>query len=113
MITYEWNCRTVDVRPAEGELTDVVYNVHYIVTGNSDKLDSQGNPYYATNIGTQVLDTTDITDFIPFEYLTNEQIAEWTKATIGEEGVSNIEQSIANQIDDKINPKSITLYIKE
>ena len=31
--TYEWNCKTVDVHPTEGEYTDVVYNVHWIVTG--------------------------------------------------------------------------------
>ena len=42
---YNWNCKTVDVHPIEDNETDVVYNVHWIVTGVSDELDPQGNPY--------------------------------------------------------------------
>ena len=36
MITYDWNCKTVDVHPQEEGETDVVYNVHWIVTGVDD-----------------------------------------------------------------------------
>ena len=48
MITYDWNCKTVDVHPQEEGETDVVYNVHWIVTGTKED-------YSATNIGTQVV----------------------------------------------------------
>ncbi len=113
MITYEWNCKTVDVYPMEGENADVVYNVHWIVSGISDQLDPQGNPYSATNIGTQVLNTSDITDFIPFEDLTNEQAVTWTKSAMGEVQVAAIETNIANSIELEINPTSITLVIGE
>ena len=41
--TYDWNCATVDCYPTDGEYTDVVYNVHWIVTGTSDTLDPEGN----------------------------------------------------------------------
>ncbi len=34
---YNWNCKTVDVHPTEGSETDVVYNVHWIVTGVSER----------------------------------------------------------------------------
>ena len=48
-VTYEWNCKTVDVHPTKGSETDVVYNVHWIVTGVSDELDPDGNAYqYST-----------------------------------------------------------------
>jgi hypothetical protein len=30
MITYDWNCKTVDVHPQEEGKTNVVYNVHWI-----------------------------------------------------------------------------------
>ena len=38
-IEYNWNCRTVDVHPTEGDETNVVYNVHWEVTGISSELD--------------------------------------------------------------------------
>lgn len=111
MITYNWNCKTVDTYPTHAGESDVVYNVHWRVTGLSEELDSQGNPYQATNIGTQTLNTEDITDFIPVDELTNKQVAEWVKSTMGEEEVSRIEESIKNQINEIKNPSSITMTI--
>jgi len=108
MITYDWNCKTVDVYPKDGDYTDVVYNVHWIVTGKNEDADVS-----VSNIGTQVLDTSGITGFIPFDQLTNEEVVSWTKATMGDEQVASIEASIASQIADLINPKSITLTIGE
>ena len=112
MINYEWDCRTVDVYPSKEDLANVVYNVHWRVTGLSEELDSQENPYQATNIGIQTLNTEDITDFIPVNELTNEQVTEWVKSAMGEEEVSRIEESIKNQIDNLIEPKSITLTLE-
>tara|TARA_R110002124_G_scaffold162590_3_gene329690 strand:- start:332 stop:757 length:426 start_codon:yes stop_codon:yes gene_type:complete len=109
--TYNWNCKTVDAYPLIGEDPDVVYNVHWIVTGVSDQLDPQGNPYQARSIGTQALSTDDITDFIPFEDLTNEIVVEWTKGAMGEEEVVSIEASIQSQINSLITPASVTLTV--
>tara|TARA_R110002167_G_scaffold15137_1_gene60833 strand:- start:256 stop:597 length:342 start_codon:yes stop_codon:yes gene_type:complete len=113
MITYDWNCKTVDVHPVDGQMTDVVYNVHWIVTGTSDQLDPEGIAYSSTCIGTQVLDVSDITGFIPFEDLTNEEVVAWTKLAMNEEEVSSIEDSITSQIENKITPTSITLTIEK
>ncbi len=113
MITYNWNCKTVDAYVEEAGNDDVVYNVHWIVTGESDQLDPDGNAYSATNIGTQTLDTSDVTDFIPFEDLTNEQVVTWTKGAMGEEQVASIEASIQSQIDSLITPTTVTLTIGE
>jgi hypothetical protein len=113
MITYEWNCKTVDCYvETEGE-SDVVYNVHWIVTGTSDELNPGGNPYSATSIGTQVLNIDDITNFIPFEDLTNEIVVEWTKTTMGEEQVTSIEESLEDAINLQINPVTVTLVIEQ
>jgi hypothetical protein len=113
MITYDWNCKTVDVHPQEEGETNVVYNVHWIVTGVSDQLDAQGNPYSATNIGTQVVPLDPETPFIPFDELTNEVVVGWTKDAMGEEQVQGIEDSIASQIAELENPTSITMTIGE
>ena len=111
IVTYNWDCKTVDAYPLVGEDPDVVYNVHWIVTGVSDQLDPQGNPYQARSISTQALRTDDITDFIPFEDLTNEIVVEWTKGAMGEEEVASIEDSIQSQINSLITPTSVTLTV--
>jgi len=111
MTTFEWNCKTVDVHPTEGEYTDVVYNVHWIVTGTSDQVDPEGNAYTSTSIGTQMLDTSTITDFIPFADLTNAEVVQWTKDTMGTEQVDQIEAGIESSINEEINPTSITMTI--
>ena len=105
MVTYDWNCKTVDVHPQEEGQTDVVYNVHWTVTGvNGD--------YSVTNIGTQIVPLNEGGDFIPFEDLTNEIVVEWTKEAMGEEQVASIEASIASQIAKLENPTSVTKTIE-
>ena len=106
-----WNCKTVDVYPTDQNYTDVVYNVHWIVTGTSSELDPSGNAYSATSIGTQVLDTSDITDFTPIEDLTNAEVVSWTQAAMGAEQVTAIETGLVSQIALLITPTSITMQI--
>ena len=106
MITYDWNCKTVDVHPQEDEQTDVVYNVHWIVTGTN-------GDYSSNAIGTQVVPLSEGSTFIPFEDLTNEIVVDWTKEAMGEETVARIETNIASQIEALINPTSITMTIGE
>lgn len=109
--TYEWNCKTVDVHPQENEETNVVYNVHWIVKGISEELDSEGNPYTVSSIGTQVVPLDDDSVFILFEDLTNEIVTGWVKESMGEETVSELEASIDSQINNLINPTSVTMTI--
>ena len=106
MTTYNWNCKTVDVHPQEEGETNVVYNVHWIVTGVD-------GDYSATNIGTQIVSLSEGGSFIPFEDLTNEIVVGWTKEAMGEEQVASIEASIAGQIEALINPTSVTMTIGE
>ena len=106
MITYDWNCKTVDVHPQEDEQTDVVYNVHWIVTGVD-------GDYSSSAIGTQTVPLSEGGAFIPFENLTNEIVVEWTKEAMGKETVESIEAGIASQIESLINPTSVTMTIGE
>lgn len=110
MITYDWNCKTVDAYVEQGGNDDVVYNVHWRVTGTKEDGEKQ---YSATNIGTQTLDTSEITDFIPFDEVTNAQVVAWTQAAMGAEQVTSIETNIANAIELEINPVSVTLTVGE
>jgi hypothetical protein len=104
MITYDWNCKTVDVVLQEEGLTDVVYNVHWIVTGTSDT-------YSSTSIGTQTVTLDESTPFIPFADLTNDIVVGWTKAAMGEEQVASIESGIADAIEKEINPVTATMQL--
>ena len=90
-----------------------MYNVHWRVTAVSDQVDPEGNAYQASAIGTQVLNTEDITDFIPFDQLTNDQVVQWVKGTMGEENINNLENSLQSQIDNLITPTSVTLTISD
>ena len=108
---YNWNCKTVDVHPTEAGQTDVVYNVHWIVTGISDELDPEGNAYQATTIGTRTVPLDSKSEFIPFEDLTNEIVVDWTKDAMGAEQVTSIEAGIQQAIDLEINPTSVTMTI--
>jgi hypothetical protein len=112
MITYDWNCKTVDCYPEKNSEADVVYNVHWIVTGVSDQTDPEGKPYSAQNIGTQGLSTDQITNFIPFSELTNDEVVGWTKAAMGDKDVAGVEENIQNQINSLITPTSVTLTIE-
>ncbi len=106
MITYDWNCKTVDVVLQEEGLTDVVYNVHWIVTGTSDT-------YSSTIIGTQTVTLDESTPFIPFADLTNDIVVGWTKDAMGEEQVASIESGIADTIEKEINPVTATMQLPE
>jgi len=111
-ITYDWNCKTVDAYPSAGGNTNIVYNVHWRVTAVSDQVDSEGNAFEASAIGTQVLNTEDTAGFIPFDQLTNGQVTQWVKSAMGEESVNNLESSLQFQIDNLITPPSVTLTIQ-
>jgi len=111
MINYNWDCKTVDAYPQFEGHTNLVYKVHWIVKGISDELKPDGEYYSSTTTGTQTLDTKNITDFIPFENLTNEQVVAWTKGAMGNYQVNSIEDKIENRINSLITPASITLII--
>ena len=106
-ITYTWICNTVDVYPTQGDYTNLVHNVYYIVLGEL----TNDTEITSTKVGKQTLDTTNVTNFIPFDELTNEQIVTWTKSAMGEELVLAIETDIANQIELLRNPVSVTMTI--
>ena len=108
MINYEWNCKTVDVYPQDGEYTNVVYNVHYYVLGEDSE-----TAYQSDLIGTQILNVSDIEDFKPFNELTNEDVVAWCKVAMGEEQVAQIEDTIAAAIEDQVNPTSVTMIIAD
>ena len=110
--TYSWNCRTVDCYPTFDEQSDVVYNVHWRLTATSSQVDSNDNPYVASVYGTQAISTDDIENFIPFADLTNTIVTGWIEDIWGEDKVAEMKTNLDNNINDQINPTSVTLQIE-
>lgn len=109
--TYTWDCRTVDAYPThtdESGVTEsqVVYNVHYRVTGTD-------GTHSATSIGTQTLETADLSGFTAFDSVTHENMIAWTQAALGAERVTELEASLDSQIAELAAPSSVTLTIAE
>jgi len=117
MIDYNWNCKTVDAYVEKAGNSDVVYNVHWKLTGSEFVPDSEGNDpptgriYSSNHTGVQALDTSEITNFIPWDEVTEVEVEAWTKAAMGEEQVLLIETSIATEIALLIAPVSVQLVV--
>jgi len=107
-ISYEWDVNTVDVYPSDGDYTDVIYNVHWRLNATDTQVDAEGNPYTASVYGTQVLDTSDLSDFIDFDSVTAAQVQGWVESAMGEEKVQSYKDSLDADIAGQINPTSKT-----
>tara|TARA_R110002012_G_scaffold320300_1_gene543192 strand:+ start:748 stop:1068 length:321 start_codon:yes stop_codon:yes gene_type:complete len=106
-MTYTWNNKTVDTYPSlEGE-SDVIFNVHWRLTGTDDS-ENIGSVY-----GTQSLETSDLSDFTAFADITEEQVNGWVEAALGEEKVAELKANIDAKIEEKVNPTVVTKTIGE
>ena len=100
-----WNCKTIDVYTHEHNGHEqVIYNVHW-------RVEKEDGEYSASSYGTQPLNTEDIQNFIPFDEVTSEIVEGWVKDAMGEEKVSEIEESLDQQIEKEKNPSSETITL--
>ena len=104
--TYTWQINALDTNPAQGDLTDVVYNIHWGLTATSDQTDPDGNSYTATSIGTQTITAPEGDSFTAFEDLTQEIVEGWLEDS--DLNVEEIKASLDSQITEAITPTSIT-----
>jgi hypothetical protein len=109
--TYTWDCRTVDAYPTHTDEngvteTKVVYNVHWRVTGSNGTNET-------TVIGTQSLETADLSGFTSFENVTHDDMITWTKAAMTTEKLTQIETSLDTQLAELAAPTSVTLIVED
>jgi hypothetical protein len=109
--TYTWDCKTVDTYPTHDSHSDVVYNVHWRLNAESDQQDADGNNYSASVYGTHSVNADDIANFIPFADLTNDIVTGWVTAGLGDDEVANLKLGLDSNIDNQINPTSVTKTI--
>lgn len=87
----------MDCYPEYDNETDVVFNVHWTLTGVDGEY--RGKVY-----GTQTVPLDSGAPFTPFADLTEEQVIGWVQAAMGEEVVADYEANVAAQIEVQINP---------
>ena len=111
-IGYTWDVSTVDTYPTKDSKSDVVYNVHWRLTATDDtNKDSDGNNWTATNYGSQVVDTSDLSSFTAFADLTASDVQGWVEAALGADEVTAMKAALDAQIAEKITPTSVTKTI--
>ena len=106
-INYTWNCKTVDVRTINGN-EDVVFNVHWTLIATDDVNNKSASVY-----GTQVLDTTDLSGFIPFADLTSSNVQGWVETAIGADKITELKASLDGNLAELNEPKQQTKTIGE
>ena len=102
---YTWNNKTVDTYPSLEGHSDVIFNVHWRLTGEDD------NENIGSTYGTISLDTSDLTNFTDFDSITEEQVNGWVEAAMGSEEVQAKKDTIDAQIAEKVNPSVVTKTI--
>ena len=106
-MTYTWNNKTVDTYPSLEGNNDVIFNVHWRLTGE-DENGNVGGTY-----GTISLDTSDLSNFTAFDSITEEQVNGWVEANMGAEEVQAKKDSIDAQIAEQVTPTVVTKTIGE
>ena len=106
-ITYTWNCTTVDTYPTKSDQTDVIFNVHWRLSGVDDTEDENVGDSY----GVVSLDTEDLSTFTAFADITEADVIGWVEAALGEDQVAALKTSIDAQIAEKITPTVVTKTI--
>jgi len=107
-IAYTWDVSTVDTYPTKDSKTDVIYNVHWRLTGTDDtNKDSEGAYQTATSYGTQGLDTSDLSSFKAFASVAKADVQGWVETALGSDKVTELKASLDAQIAAKVTPTSV------
>ena len=99
MNTYNWVIEALDCKVNEGNLQDVVYNVHWRYSATNE------NDITAEAYGAQAVLPPSEEDFTPYNKLTKEQVVGWLEAAID---VPVMNSMLDNQINLIINPVDVT-----
>lgn len=100
-ITNTWSVVQMDAYPEyEGE-TDVVFTVHWTLTGTD-------GTYAGSVYGSQGITLVEGATFTPYADLTLDQVIGWVQDALGAEQVASYEANVAQQIADQIDPPVVT-----
>ena len=95
-----WKIIQLDYTVSLDSKTNVVTNIHWDCT-DADADGNAGRTY-----GAQAIPTDDLSSFIAYADITEANAIAWVKAALGDDGVSDQEDSVAAQIADLKTPVS-------
>ncbi len=96
---YNWIISAMDVKISEGELKDVVYNVHW-------RRSAVEGEYIAEVYGTCAVGNPTPEQFVSYEDLTKEEVEAWLEESLD---VEVIDAGLAANIELQKNPIDATL----
>ena len=118
-ISYTWDVKTVDTYPSHTDEqspsnteSDVIYNVHWRLTGEDDaNNDADGNPQQGSIYGVVSLDVSDLSSFTAFDSVTSSTVQGWVESALGSDEVTSLKSNIDAQIAEKVTPTTETKVI--
>jgi hypothetical protein len=100
-ITNTWAVVQMDAYPEYDGETDVVFTVHWTLTGTD-------GTYVGSVYGSVGVSLDEGATFTPYEDLTEAQVVGWVQDALGAEQVASYEANVAQQIADQIDPPVVT-----
>lgn len=91
---YNWIISAMDVKLSEGELKDVVFNIHW-------RRNASDGQYSAEVYGTCPVGNPTPEQFVSYEDLTKEEVEAWLEASLD---VAELDENLNAQIELKKNP---------
>lgn len=99
-ITYTWKISEIECIPAQGDLSNVVTNVHWRLDG------TDGNNFSGV-YGVTSLNAPTEGNFTAFEDLTEQQVTGWLETALGD-NVAAYKTKIQEEINKLANPPVVT-----
>lgn len=98
----QWIINQLDCLPSDGQYKDFVLVCHWTRNAKETINDKE---YFASVYGTQSFSASDVTDFIPYEELTYEEVCGWLDGSID---VASLDANLDQQIENQVNPPIVT-----
>lgn len=112
MVTYTWTITKLDVVPSLNTLSNVVKNVHWMLTLTKEV---NNVPYSTTCTGKITLDEPSESSFIAYDQITFENVVSWVENFLGENQVNLLQSDLMSTVDSAIsrtnNPPFINLRL--
>lgn len=106
-INYSWNVSNVETQTIESN-DDVIINVHWVLKAEDDNTNITKKV-----IGSQKLDTSDLSNFVELDNVTESQLQGWVESAIGADEVQNYKDVLSEEISEHNNkPTSKQLFVE-
>lgn len=98
-----WKVDNLEVKPEIDSFQNVVWTVHWRVFAKEGDVTS--SVYGSRNL---TFDPTTATNFINYDNLTQSQVIDWVKTSMGSDEVENIESAAVSELNRVLNPPIVT-----